>query len=71
MTFKQVVELFKKGLLICIMVSVTTFIGCAIYWTWVSMLRLWLVHPSVTLFHGAGVIGLAAGVALFVTEVLE
>ena len=68
---KRAVHIFKQGLLIAIITSVTTFMGVAVYWTGMAVMKLWLVHPSVTLFMGAMVIGGVAVFALFVTEVLE
>ena len=65
------IDIFKKVLLVALMLSATTFIGVIIYWTALSVMNLWLVHPSVVLFTGSMILGGVAGFALFITEILE
>ena len=68
---KPFIDIFKKVLLAALILSATTFIGVIIYWTALSVMNLWLVHPSVVLFTGSMVLGGVAGAALFLTEILE
>ena len=68
---KPFVDIFKKVLLVALMLSATTFIGVIIYWTALSVMQLWLVHPSVVLFTGSMILAGVAGAALFLTEILE
>ena len=68
---KPFIDIFKKVLLVALILSATTFIGVIIYWTALSVMNLWLVHPSVVLFTGSMILAGVAGFALFITEILE
>lgn len=68
---KPFIDIFKKVLIAALMLSATTFIGVIIYWTVLSVMNLWLVHPSVVLFTGSMILAGVAGAALVLTEILE
>ncbi len=68
---KPFIDIFKKVLLVALIVSATTFIGVIVYWTALAVIGLWLVHPSVVLFTASMVLAGTAGAALFLTEILE
>ncbi len=68
---KTFIDIFKKVLLVALIVSATTFIGVIVYWTALAVIGLWLVHPSVVLFTASMVLAGTAGTALFITEILE
>ena len=68
---KTFIDIFKKVLLVALIVSATTFIGVIVYWTALAVIGLWLVHLSVVLFTASMVLAGTAGTALFITEILE